>query len=157
MPVLRLADYLREDLVLWDLPVLEKTAFIEALAARVAERLPAANPQDLAEHLLAREAEQSTGTGGGLGLPHAVVPGLPETLLVVSRAQPGLDFAALDSRPVDLLFLLISPPESAGLHLRVLARLARIIDSETTLTALRSATEPSDLYRMLLAEDARHA
>jgi PTS system nitrogen regulatory IIA component len=157
MPVLRLADYLREDLVLWDLPVLEKTAFIEEFAAQVAERLPALNSQDLAARLLAREAEQTTGIGSGLALPHAMVPGLPQTLLVVGRAQPDLDFAALDSRPVDLLFLLLSPPEAAALHLRVLARLARIIDSETTLATLRSATEPAEFYQMLLAEDARHA
>lgn len=157
MPVLRLADYLREDLVLWDLPALEKAAFIEALADQVAERLPDLDPRDLAARLQAREEQQSTGVGDGLALPHAVLDGVPQTLLVVARVQPGLDFAALDSRAVDLVFLLLSPPERTGLHLRVLARLARIIASETTLTGLRSATGPAEFYQMLLAEDARHA
>ena len=157
MPVLRLADYLREELVFWDLPVLEKTAFLEALTALVAEHLPAVSPQELCERLRAREEQQSTGVGNGLALPHAVIEGLPQTLLVVGRVLPGIDFVALDSQPVDLVFLLLSPPEATGLHLRVLARLARIIASEATLTGLRGASGPSELYQMLLAEDAKHA
>ena len=156
MPVLRLADYLREDLVLWDLPRLEKSAFMEALVAEVKARLPVVDEPELLERLLAREAQQSTGIGGGLALPHAMVHGLEQTQLVVARVGESLDFAALDSEPVDLLFLLLSPPDSAEQHLRVLARIARIIDAEETLEKLRSAQGPEDLFRMLLAEDARH-
>jgi PTS system nitrogen regulatory IIA component len=156
MPMIHLADYLREDLVFWDLPVLDKPAFLRALTAQLAQRLPELNPQELAEFLLAREAKQSSGIGHGLAVPHAVVPGLPQTLLAVVRAQPGLDFEALDSRPVDLLFLLLSPPETGPLHLRVLARLARIVDSAEVLATLRGAKAPAELYQMLLAEDAQH-
>jgi mannitol/fructose-specific phosphotransferase system IIA component (Ntr-type) len=133
MPVLRLADYLREDLVLWDLPQLDKPAFMTNFVAQVAARIPAVDEPELLDRLLAREAQQSTGIGGGLALPHAMVPGLEQTVLAVGRIDEGLDFAALDSQPVDLVFLLLSPPGAAAEHLRVLA-----------------------LYRLLIAEDARH-
>ena len=156
MPQLRLADYLREDLVLWDLPRLEKAAFMETLVAEVKARLPVVDEPELIERLLAREEQQSTGIGGGLALPHAMVHGLEQTQLVVARVGESLDFAALDSEPVDLLFLLLSPPDAAEQHLRVLARLARIIDAEETLERLRGASGPEDLFRMLIAEDARH-
>lgn len=156
MPSLRLAHYMREDLVLWDLPRLDKSSFVKALAARVAALLPAVNEQDLVERLLAREAEQSTGIGGGLAFPHALAPGLEKTALVVGRVREGLDFAALDSEPVDLVFLLLSPPNAESQHLRLLARLARIFTGEEMLEKLRSAKGPDELFRMLVDEDARH-
>lgn len=156
MPVLRLSDYLREDLVLTDLPKVGKADFLAAFAAAAADRVDVLEAQDLAERLLAREAQQSTGIGGGLALPHALVPGLTETILAVARVAEGIDYAASDSRPADLFFLLLSPPESAGLHLRALARLARILDDESTLARLREAQDAAELHRLLLAEDDRH-
>jgi len=156
MPLLRLSDYLREDLVWTDLPHADKDEFLAAFAAAVAEHVDALDPQDALERLLAREAQQSTGIGGGLALPHAMVPGLPGTILAVARVADGVDYAASDSRPADLFFMLLSPPDSAALHLRALARLARILDVESALTRLREATDAAELHALLLAEDARH-
>lgn len=157
MSVLRLADYVREDLVLFDLPRLDKAGLMRALAAEVAARLPDVDEGLLLERLTEREAQQSTGIGHGLALPHAMLPGLERSVVVVGHADVGLDFAALDAKPVDLFFVLLSPPEGTSEHLRVLARLARILDDEGTLTRLRAATDASDLFALLLQEDARHA
>jgi PTS system nitrogen regulatory IIA component len=156
VPTLRLADYLQEDLVLWDLPSADKSSFLEALADQVAVQLPAVEAQPLLARLLEREAEQSTGLGGGVALPHTVLPELERTHLIVARPREGLDFAAADARPVDVVFLLLSPPDAQGEHLRLLARLARIFAPEQMLERLRGATRPAELYRMLLEEDARH-
>ncbi len=156
MRTLRLADYLNEDLVLWDLPRLDKPSLIKAFATRVASRIPTVNEQDVTDRLLEREAQQSTGIGGGLALPHALVPGLEKPLLAVGRAHEGLDFAALDSEPVDLFFLLLSPPEAQGQHLRLLARLSRILAADDTLTKLRRASGAKDFLELLIQEDARH-
>jgi PTS system nitrogen regulatory IIA component len=93
---------------------------------------------------------------GGLALPHATLAGLEQPLLVVGRTREGVDFAALDSRPVDLFFLLLSPPGAQAQQLRVLARLARIFAPEERVERLRSATGPEALFQMLLEEDARH-
>jgi PTS system nitrogen regulatory IIA component len=156
VPTLRLGDYLQEDLVLWDLPCLDKRSFIEDLVARVVAVLPGVDRQELLDRLLEREAQQSTGIGDGLALPHAVVAGLERAALVVGRCREGLDFDALDSEPVDLLFLLLSPKDARDQHLRLLARLARIVSPEETLAELRSAAGPEELFRMLLEQDARH-
>jgi len=153
---LRLGDYLHENLVLWDLPRLDKQSFLEDLVARVVAVLPAVDEQELLNRLREREAQQSTGIGEGLALPHAIAPGLEATVLVVGRCREGLDFDALDSEPVDLLFLLLSPEDARNEHLRLLARLARIVSPEETLVQLRSAAGPEELFRMLLEQDARH-
>jgi PTS system nitrogen regulatory IIA component len=157
MPVLRLADYLRDDLVIFDLQPLDKGELMRSFAAEVAARLPNVDEALLLERLNEREEQQSTGIGHGLALPHAMLPGLERTVVVVGRAGRGLDFAALDEQPVDLFFLLLSPPEGSRDHLRVLARLARILDNEETLARLRTAADAGELFAMLLAEDARHA
>ena len=156
MPMLRLADYVREDLVLWDLPFLDKPTLLKALAAEVAARLPGVDAEALMTRLIEREEQQSTGVGGGLALPHAMLPGLEKTVLAVARTREGLDFAALDSEPVDIFFLLLSAQDAHTEHLRVLARLVRIIAPDETLEKLRSATGPEELFQMLLEEDARH-
>jgi len=156
VPTLRLGDYLQESLVLWDLPALDKPSFIKDLVARVVAVLPALDEQELLDRLLEREAQQSTGIGGGLALPHAIVGGLEKTALAVVRCRDGLDFSALDSKPVDLLFLLLSPEDARDEHLRLLARLARIVSPEETLAELRRAAGPEELFRMLLEQDARH-
>jgi PTS system nitrogen regulatory IIA component len=156
MPTLRLADYLQENLVLWNLAGNDKPSFLKTLAAEVAARLPELDERELLDRILARENERSTGVGGGLALPHATLPGLDRTVLAVGRAREGLAFDAPDSMPVDLIFLLLSPPDASSEHLRLLARLARIFNSQQTLETLRGATAPGELFRMLLDEDARH-
>ena len=103
MPMLRLADYLREEFVLWELPGPDKLSFLRALAAEAAARVPAVEEQELLARLLEREEERSTGVGGGLALPHARLSGLETSVLFVGRACEGLDFAAPDGEPVDLL------------------------------------------------------
>jgi len=157
MSVLRLADYFHDDLVLWDLPRLDKPELMRALAAEIAARLPGIDAELLLVRLNEREAQQSTGIGHGLALPHATLPGLERSVVVVARASHALDFEALDDQPVDLFFLLLSPPSGTSEHLRVLARLARLLDDEATLERLRSAADAAELFAMLLAEDARHA
>jgi len=156
MPMLRLADYLREDLVLWDLPSLDKASFLRTLAAEVAARLPAVDEEELLARLIEREGQQSTGLGNGLALPHATLSDLPETIVVVARSHEGLDFAAIDSEPVDVFFLLLGASDAKTEHLRVLARLARILAPEEVLERLRGATSPQELFQRLLEEDARH-
>jgi PTS system nitrogen regulatory IIA component len=156
MPMLRLADYLREDLVLWELPSLDKPSFLKALAAEAAARVPAVDEKELLARLLEREEERSTGVGGGLALPHARLSGLDRTVLLVGRAREGLDFGAPDGEPVDLLFLLLSPADSRSEHLRLLARVARIFAPEGILEGLRAAPGPRQLFQLLLEEDARH-
>jgi PTS system nitrogen regulatory IIA component len=156
MPMLRLADYLREDLVLWELPGLDKPSFLKALAAESAARVPAVDEEELLARLIEREAERSTGVGGGLALPHARVSGLERTVLLVGWLRDGLDFGAPDGRPVDLLFVLLSPADASSEHLRLLARVARIFAPEGVLEKLRAAPGPKQLFQLLLEEDARH-
>lgn len=156
MPMLRLADCLREDLVLWDLPSTDKTQLLQELAAEVARRIPQVDETQLAERLLEREREQTTGVGGGLALLHATIEGLERPLLVVGRTHERMEYGALDAQPIDVIFLLLSPRVDTSQHLRLLARLARVFAPEEVLDKLRQATGPEELFALLMNEDASH-
>jgi len=156
MPTVRLTECLRPGFVLWDLEVEGKTALLTTLAGHVGSRLKKVDEKDVLRSLEEREVVQSTGIGDGLALPHAIVPGVDGAVLFVVHLETPIDFAALDGQPVDLIFLLVSPPDGAKLHLRLLARLARLLCRPRFLADLRVAKDAGEAYRILADEDARH-
>ena len=157
MPTVLLADFLPRNLVLWDLTAADKPAVLAELARQVADAIDGLDAADLLRRLEQREAEGSTAVGNGLALPHAMMPQVEQTVLALCRvADGGVDFGAVDGQAVDLIFLLLSPEQAQTTHLRVLARIARIVTREPLLGQLRGASGPDELFRLLIEEDARH-
>jgi PTS system nitrogen regulatory IIA component len=156
MSTVRLADYLAEDHLFWDLSAPDKDSLLRAMAARIVSHQPGVDADMLLDLLLQREAVQSTGIGDGLALPHAMVPGTETTALYVGRVTPAVEYEALDDAPVDLVFLLLSPSDGLKQHVRLLARVARIIGQSDLLDRLRVAARVEDAYGILLDEDSRH-
>jgi PTS system nitrogen regulatory IIA component len=104
--------------------------------------------------LAAREALGSTGVGAGIALPHAAVPGLAGTVGFLIRLERPIDFAAIDGGPVDLVFLLLGPPEGRAEHLAALAAAARRLRDPATAAALRAAASAEAMRAAFLAEPA---
>ncbi|MFM8754800.1 MAG: PTS sugar transporter subunit IIA [Phenylobacterium sp.] len=101
--------------------------------------------------LLEREQAGSTGLGKGVAAPHARVPGLAFSRLVVVRLDQPIPFDAIDGLPVDLFFALLSPADSGVEHLRALARISRLLRRGDLREQLRRATD-ADAIRFLLAQ-----
>lgn len=156
MPTVRLADHLEPGYLLWSLASAGKSELLEQLAAAVAERLPEVDEAKLLGKIREREATQSTGIGLGVAMPHAAVEGLARTVLFVGQTTAPVPYDSLDGAPVDLVFLLLSPPDGLSVHVRLLARLARLIGQTALPEKLRMAVEPGIAYRLLVEEDARH-
>jgi len=156
MPTISLADYLSRENVIFDLASADKPGLLATLAAAVAERIPDVEESAVLVQLAERESVQSTGIGHGLALPHGLVPGLEGPVLLVGRVDPPAEFEALDGLPVDLVFLVLSPEDGEKLHLRLLARVARIIGRAEVLQRLRDAEGADEVYQLLIEEDARH-
>lgn len=156
MPTVPLADHLKPEHFVWDLTAADKPALLGNLARIAASRLGGVEQDIVLDRLEQREAVQSTGVGQGLALPHAMVPGLGAPAILVGRVDPPVDYEALDGAPVDLVIVLLSPPDGLKSHLRLLARLARIVGQEQVLQKLRAASGPEVAHRILLDEDARH-
>lgn len=156
MPTFRLEKYLLPDHVIFDLEPGDKPELIRGMAAAAATQMPGADAAEIAAQITERESVQSTGIGGGFAIPHALVDGVDLSSLFVFLLATPVDYDALDSTPVDLIFLLLSPKDELKPHVRLLARLARIIGQEGILDQLRAAPGPERAHRILLEEDARH-
>lgn len=109
------------------------------------------------EGVLMRERLSGTGMGEGVAIPHAAVAGVTKPVGAFARLDPPQDFGALDGRPSDLVFMLLSPPARGGDHLKALARVSRFMrraDMREHLRAARGADEIHALFSGALRSDA---
>jgi len=153
---MKLSHFLDQDLVLTGLKADDKSGLLALLADRVAERYPNVSPDELRRKLIEREEAGSTGIGYGVAVPHATVDGLPQTVCLLACTAKGIDFDAIDHSPVRMVFLLVSPPGETGLHIKLLARIARLIKSGEILKAASQSMGSKEIYDLIAREDARH-
>jgi PTS system nitrogen regulatory IIA component len=150
------SDLLSPDTVLANLSVPTKKALFQALGAAAADR-HGLDPRTVAERLADREKLGSTGFGGGIAIPHAKIAGLDGIVGVVARLAQPIDVDAVDDMPVDLVFMLLSPPEAGAEHLKTLARVSRALRNPDFVAKLRGAGSRDALYALLTAAEARDA
>ncbi|MFP4658195.1 MAG: PTS sugar transporter subunit IIA [Desulfonatronovibrionaceae bacterium] len=123
---MKLASYIDEDLVLPDLSAGTKEGVLAELVRPLAEKLNR-DGKTLYDILVNRENLGTTGIGEGVAIPHGKADFLDELYLVVGRSRNGVDFAALDHKPVYIIFLLLAPEKSAGKHLKLLAFISKLL------------------------------
>jgi len=127
----------------------DKRRLLEELAARAASALNLAADR-IAVELLKREDLGSTGTGGGVAIPHARIPDLKKPFGTLVRLKNAIDFDAIDGKPVDIVFLLLLPAQSQGDPLNALASVARRLRDPDSLQRLRRAVDAAQLYNAML-------
>jgi PTS system nitrogen regulatory IIA component len=149
-------DLLTPDTVLAHLTVSTKKALFQQLAAAVADH-HGIDPREVADRLTAREKLGSTGFGGGIAIPHAKVAGLEQIVGVFAQLAQPIDFDAVDDMPVDIVFMLLSPPEAGADHLKMLARVSRALRDRDRVAKLRGAGSPDALFALLTADETRDA
>ncbi|MBP7926437.1 MAG: PTS sugar transporter subunit IIA [Desulfobulbaceae bacterium] len=128
-----------------------KEGALRELAALAATRCGRCTAETLYTILLEREAIGSTGVGNGVAIPHGKVAGLDDILLCFGRSRDGIDFDAIDSRPVHLFVLLLSPASKAAEYLKALARVSRILKNETTRQELLASSSPEAIVTLFEA------
>jgi len=123
--------------------VLEQAA---QLLARDLQDLPA---QSVFEALLAREKLGSTGFGGGIALPHCRLPGCTAPIAALLHLTQAVDFDAIDGAPVDLLFVLLVPPDASDVHLELLRQIAAKLSQSELCERLRRAKTGLELHQII--------
>lgn len=151
-----LSDLLVPEAVLSGTPAGSKKKLF-ALLGEAAARVHGLDAQLVADRLAHREKLGSTGFGGGIAIPHGKVPGLTGVRGVFARLDRPLDFSAVDGLPVDLVFVLLSPPEAGAEHLKALARVSRRLRDRAFTAKLRGAGSTDALYALLTGVEARDA
>ncbi len=128
---------------------------IGVLAQTLAGRGLIQNESDVIDRLTRTEEVHTTVIGNGVAIPHATVDGLEKTLLVVAVSGDPVAFGPAEIDPCSVFFLLLSPPDRGGEHIRILARIARLASDPSAVEQLRSAGSEELLAEALRAMDDR--
>ena len=135
---MHLSDFLDFDAIKTSLPGGSKRALLQQLATLASQRLGTDAAPILAS-LNEREQLGSTGFGQGVAIPHGKVDALSQIYCLFARLSEPVDYKSIDDRPVDLVFLLLSPPDAGADHLKALASISRVTRHAATLDRLRGA------------------
>jgi PTS system nitrogen regulatory IIA component len=141
-------DFLAPSQVLVDVRASNTTRLLQELARRAAAGV-VLDANAVAGALLKREELGSTGTGGGVAIPHARLPGVSKPFGLLARLAKAIDFDSIDGQPVDVVCLLLLPAGAQAEHLNALASVARKLRDAETLRKLRRAPNEDALYRAM--------
>jgi PTS system nitrogen regulatory IIA component len=153
---MHLADFLDFDAIKTGLPGGNKKSLLQQLAQLAGQRL-GIDAGVVHASLVEREQLGSTGFGQGVAIPHGKVDDLKQIYCLFARLSEPVDYKAIDGRPVDLVFLLLSPPDSGAEHLKALAAISRITRNAGVLEKMRGARSRDALAAVLLGADERDA
>ena len=149
---MKILDVLRKQSITVDLKATDKKGVLEELVASVAA-FSNAVPEEMVRVLLDRERLGSTGIGNGIGIPHGKLKGLEKLVLGFGISRKGVDFESMDNRPTYLFFLLITPEDSTGPHLKLLARISRILKSVPFREKLMNAADQDEIFELIREAD----
>jgi len=153
---MQLGEFLDFDAITSRLSGGNKKSLLQQLANLAAQQL-GTSPADILATVTEREALGSTGFGQGVAIPHGKVEGLSRIYCLFARLSEPIDYKAIDGKPVDLVFLLLSPPDAGAEHLKALAAISRVTRHLPTLDKMRGARSRDALAAVLMGADERDA
>jgi len=131
-----------------------KEGVLRELSDAVCRAVPGMSPEHLASVLMDRESLGSTGIGEGVAIPHGKMPAIDRLVAAFGRSRGGVQFASLDGKPARLFFLVVAPESnSAGMHLKALARISRLVKDERFRRRLLEAEGIEGVTQVLREED----
>ena len=149
---MRLSDFLVDECVLWEIKAQDKWEFFDEVARCLGKALKLP-PAEIKRVLEERERLSSTAIGEEIAIPHSRLADLERLVIAVGIKKTGLEFEALDKRPVKLVFVVLAPENDQALYLRVLAQLARLLKRQEVRERLLSASSAKELRKILAEVD----
>lgn len=152
---MKIMDFLNKKAVTTSLKAADKEGIVRELVDLLAKADEIKNKEELIKALLTRESLGSTGIGQGIGIPHAKSQNVKSLVAAFGLSQKGVNFDSLDGEPVYIFFLLIAPEESAGPHLKALARISRMLKDKFFREMLRKAKDEKEILHIIQEEDSK--
>lgn len=149
---MKIVDFLSAGEVFLDVKESSKTDLLQKIAELAAPKTGCSAPV-IFEALVERERLGTTGIGKGVAIPHARLSQLDNLFCAFVRATPPVDFESIDSKPVDLVFVLLVPEESGADHLKALARISKLLRNEEVCQSLREVQTPEDAMSVIKKVD----
>ncbi len=145
---MKISEILHRSAIIADLKSNDKKGVLEELAAAVSDKA-ATDSQHILKVLLEREQLGSTGIGGGIGIPHGKLNAIKSIVVGFGLSRGGVDFDSLDNKPVHIFFLLITPENSTGSHLKVLAQISRLLKQSDFKDRLMKAESVDNIVQII--------
>lgn len=127
---------------------------IEELVNLLAETGLVSDRNEALEAVLARESTRSTGIGSGIAIPHGKCPAVKELVMAVGIAADPIEFESIDNKPVQIIVLLVSPPDQTGPHIQALARISRLLLDAQFKVQLERASSPEEVYTLINTKES---
>lgn len=153
---MRVVDFLQPEAVVANLGATTKPAVLAELSERMARVVPGVDASNLRRILEERELLASTAIGDGIAIPHGKLDSVGHLVGVLGRAVDGIEFESIDGKPTHLVFMLVAPASSTGVHLKALARLSRLFRDPDFRQRLLAAPDGASMYRVIAEEDAKY-
>lgn len=152
---MKFVDFVSREAIRTNIEVDSKEQVIRAMATALLEagKISPDRHESIVEAILKREELGSTGIGRGVAVPHTKHPSVKELVGTVAVSEVGVDFDSLDGEKVYLLFMLVSPPDRPGDHLRALENISRQLRDETFCRFLKQSKQPDDVWQLLEEAD----
>lgn len=147
---MKIQELLSPEAVRIDLKVSNKKQAFRVLA-KIACSITGVEERLICDTLIQRERLATTGVGEGVAIPHAKIDGLDKLCAVFARLKTPINYDSVDDEHVDLIFLLVGPLSSEHVHLKALAKIARLLRSATMCAKLRGSTSADAIYALLVA------
>jgi len=149
---MKICEILNKDSIVADLESTHKNGVIKELSQAIAKTTNA-SPDDIATVLMERETLGSTGIGGGIAIPHGKLNAVESVTVGFGLSREGVEYDSLDNRLVHIFFLLLTPENSTGDHLKVLAQISKLLKKTQFKEGLRGATSLDEIYNIILEQD----
>jgi len=150
---MKIIELLEPSAVLPDLTATNKLGVLEELAGTLVPGPEGLDLDTVVEVLMERERLGSTGIGDSVAIPHGKLADISGLKLAFGRSLKGVDFNSVDGKLSHLFFLLLAPVNSAGMHLKALAKISRMLMSASFRENLMEAPNGQDIYQLLAAKD----
>ena len=150
---MQITDMFEKDYIIEELKATSKRAVLAELSEIFIRDQKGLAPGAMVDVLLEREKLGSTGIGDGIAIPHGKLKGLDRLVISFGRSRQGIDFDAIDGKPVHIFFLLMAPESSTGQHLKALAKISRMLKDPEFRNGLLEAKSAEEIYRKIAEKD----
>ena len=151
--MLRISDFLCRKAINTNIESKDKKGAINELIEMLVKEKKVKDISKAVQSVMDREKIGTTGVGQGIAIPHSRTDAVSELIGAFGISKKGIDFESLDGEPVNLIFLILSPPDTGGQHLRALARISRLFKDKFFRQALIDATTVEEAIRIIEQED----
>ena len=153
---MRIADVLEPKSIVSELSSNNKPDIIKEIAENLSSVYPNTSFERLEEVLLEREKLCSTAVDSGVAIPHAKLSGITEIIAGFGRSKEGIEFGSLDRKKTHFFITIITPENSAGSHIKLLARISKIFKNPELRSRLMNCESIEEIYEAITLEDEKH-